>query len=75
MCHLHVGPAGQPLLSPPFPFLSTVLPRDEAVGQGAAPPMANAPTFLAGWASRALGTDAKVCPPSIHLPGNPSAAQ
>jgi hypothetical protein len=54
-----VGPAGQPLLFPDlFPF-SLRLPRDGVVGAGRRrPPMADALTSLAGWAPRALGTDA-----------------
>jgi hypothetical protein len=42
MSHLHVGPACQPLLSPPFPLSLCVFPVTASWGQGAAPPMAAA---------------------------------
>jgi hypothetical protein len=61
-------PCGPSRSAPSFPTFSLSLcrlPRDEAVGQGAAPPMADAPTFPAGWAPRALGRGRQGLP-AVH---------
>jgi hypothetical protein len=67
-----VGPSRQPPSLLSFPFLSAHVPRDEAEGPGAAPPMAVAPPWMSAacpWArTPRIARRPSLCPETLAPP-------